>query len=76
MLARKLMLQLVADHQQNKTLVLNSKFVEGLRSILSDSSLDKVCWRLVLYFGFFEVPCFLFFHRANSGGKLGMETQY
>ncbi|XP_038874593.1 puromycin-sensitive aminopeptidase [Benincasa hispida] len=40
-LARKLMLQLVADHQQNKTLVLNSKFVEGLRSILSDSSLDK-----------------------------------
>ncbi|XP_022158452.1 puromycin-sensitive aminopeptidase [Momordica charantia] len=40
-LARKLMLQLVADHQQNKPLVLNSKFVEGLRSILSDSSLDK-----------------------------------
>ncbi|KAG6606084.1 Puromycin-sensitive aminopeptidase, partial [Cucurbita argyrosperma subsp. sororia] len=40
-LARKLMLQLVADHQLNKPLVLNSKFVEGLRSILSDSSLDK-----------------------------------
>ncbi|XP_022928929.1 puromycin-sensitive aminopeptidase-like isoform X1 [Cucurbita moschata] len=40
-LARKLMLQLVSDHQHNKTLVLNSKFVEGLRSILTDSSLDK-----------------------------------
>lgn len=37
------MLQLVADHHQNKPLVLNSKFLEGLRSILSDSSLDKVC---------------------------------
>lgn len=40
-LARKLMLSLVADFQQNKTLVLNPKFVQGLRSILSDSSLDK-----------------------------------
>ncbi|GAV76097.1 Peptidase_M1 domain-containing protein/DUF3458 domain-containing protein, partial [Cephalotus follicularis] len=40
-LARKLMLNLVADFQQNKSFVLNPKFVEGLRSILSDSSLDK-----------------------------------
>ncbi|XP_048445290.1 puromycin-sensitive aminopeptidase isoform X4 [Pyrus x bretschneideri] len=40
-LARKLMLNLVADFQQNKPLVLNPKFVLGLRSILSDLSLDK-----------------------------------
>lgn len=53
MLARKLMLQLVADHQQNKPLVLNSKFVEGLRSILSDSSLDKVCHAFSLVLRFF-----------------------
>lgn len=42
MLARKMMLSLVADIQQNKQLVLNSKFVHGLKSILRDSSLDKV----------------------------------
>ncbi|XP_010275649.1 PREDICTED: puromycin-sensitive aminopeptidase-like isoform X2 [Nelumbo nucifera] len=40
-LARKLMLSLVADYQQNKPLVLNPKFVLGIKSILSDSSLDK-----------------------------------
>ncbi|KAG6688561.1 hypothetical protein I3842_11G131700 [Carya illinoinensis] len=40
-LARKLMLNLVADFQQNKPLVLNQNFVDGLRSILCDSSLDK-----------------------------------
>jgi len=33
---------LVADFQQNKPLVLNLNFVQGLRSILSDSSLEKV----------------------------------
>lgn len=41
-LARKLMLSLVADFQQNKPLVLNPKFVHGFRSMLGDSSLDKV----------------------------------
>ncbi|XP_021280542.1 puromycin-sensitive aminopeptidase isoform X2 [Herrania umbratica] len=41
LLARKLMLSLVADFQQNKPLSLNPKFVEGLRSILCDTSLDK-----------------------------------
>ncbi|KAJ4712047.1 puromycin-sensitive aminopeptidase-like [Melia azedarach] len=41
LLARQLMLSLVADFQQNKPLVLNPKFVDGIRSILSDSSLDK-----------------------------------
>ncbi|XP_022760268.1 puromycin-sensitive aminopeptidase-like isoform X1 [Durio zibethinus] len=41
LLARKLMLSLVADFQQNKPLALNPKFVQGLRSILSDRSLDK-----------------------------------
>ncbi|KAM5572421.1 puromycin-sensitive aminopeptidase [Rosa sericea] len=40
-LARKLMLSLVADFQQNKPLVLNPKFLHGLKSILSDCSLDK-----------------------------------
>ncbi|KAL5538160.1 hypothetical protein UlMin_045626 [Ulmus minor] len=41
LLARKLMLSLVTDFQQNKELVLNPKFVHGLKSILVDSSLDK-----------------------------------
>ncbi|KAI9102258.1 hypothetical protein K1719_023460 [Acacia pycnantha] len=40
-LARKLMLSLVDDFQHNKLLVLNKKFVDGFKSILSDSSLDK-----------------------------------
>ncbi|CAJ2676558.1 unnamed protein product [Trifolium pratense] len=40
-LARKLMLNLVDDFQNNKPLVLNSNFLDGFRRILSDSSLDK-----------------------------------
>ncbi|KAH8521990.1 hypothetical protein H0E87_002856 [Populus deltoides] len=40
-LARKLMLSLVADFQLGKPLVPNPKFVQGLSSILSDSNLDK-----------------------------------
>ncbi|XP_057977559.1 puromycin-sensitive aminopeptidase [Malania oleifera] len=40
-LARKLMLGLVSDFQQNKQLVLKPEFVHGLKSILCDSSLDK-----------------------------------
>uniref|UniRef100_A0A804IBX8 Peptidase M1 family protein n=1 Tax=Musa acuminata subsp. malaccensis TaxID=214687 RepID=A0A804IBX8_MUSAM len=40
-LARKLMLSLVADFQQNKSLSLNPKFVEGIRRILCNTSLDK-----------------------------------
>ncbi|KAK4278263.1 hypothetical protein QN277_016130 [Acacia crassicarpa] len=40
-LARKLMLSLVDDFQHNKPLVLNKKFMDGFKSILSDSSLDK-----------------------------------
>lgn len=40
-LARKLMLSLVGDFQENKPLVLNPQFVQGLRSILSDASRDK-----------------------------------
>ncbi|XP_064955295.1 puromycin-sensitive aminopeptidase [Musa acuminata AAA Group] len=40
-LARKLMLSLVADFQQNKSLSLNPKFVEGIRCILCNTSLDK-----------------------------------
>lgn len=42
MLARKLMLCLVSDFQQNKPLVMNQNFADGLRSVLCDSSLDKV----------------------------------
>ncbi|KAK3010311.1 hypothetical protein RJ639_011381 [Escallonia herrerae] len=41
LLARKLMLGLVADFQQQKPLVLNPQFVHGVKSILSDPSLDK-----------------------------------
>lgn len=40
-LARKLMLSLVDDLQHNKPLVLNPSFVDGLKRILRDSSLDK-----------------------------------
>ncbi|KAI4370277.1 hypothetical protein MLD38_018644 [Melastoma candidum] len=40
-LSRKLMLKLVGDFQQNKELVLNPKFIDGLRSILCDISSDK-----------------------------------
>ncbi|KAL3833474.1 hypothetical protein ACJIZ3_008210 [Penstemon smallii] len=40
-LARKLMLSLVSDFRQNKPLVLNQKFLHGVKSILGDSSLDK-----------------------------------
>ncbi|KAL1556848.1 Puromycin-sensitive aminopeptidase [Salvia divinorum] len=40
-LARKLMLNLVSDYQQNKPLVLNQQFINGVKSILCDSSLDK-----------------------------------
>ncbi|XP_059661813.1 puromycin-sensitive aminopeptidase-like [Cornus florida] len=40
-LARKLMLSLVADFQQNKPLVLNPQFLHGVKSMLCDSSLDK-----------------------------------
>lgn len=36
------MLSLVCDFQQNKPLVLNPKFVDGVKSILCDTTLDKV----------------------------------
>ncbi|KAL0447935.1 UNVERIFIED_CONTAM: Puromycin-sensitive aminopeptidase [Sesamum latifolium] len=40
-LARKLMLSLVSDFQQNKPLTLNSQFLHGIKSIICDPSLDK-----------------------------------
>ena len=40
-MARKLMLSLVDQAQQNQPLSVDPKFVNGLRSILCDSSLDK-----------------------------------
>ncbi|KAH7284500.1 hypothetical protein KP509_34G056800 [Ceratopteris richardii] len=41
MKGRKLILSLVSSVQQGKELVMNKHFVNGLRSILCDSSLDK-----------------------------------
>ncbi|CAF1943530.1 unnamed protein product, partial [Brassica oleracea] len=41
-LARKLMPNLVSGFEQNKPLVLNPKFIQGLSSVLSDTSLDKL----------------------------------
>lgn len=40
-MARKLMLNLVADFQLNKPLALNPNFVHGLKCILTDATLDK-----------------------------------
>ncbi|PIA34216.1 hypothetical protein AQUCO_03800066v1 [Aquilegia coerulea] len=40
-LARKIMLNLVADFQQSKPLILDAKFVDGIKSMLCDPSLDK-----------------------------------
>lgn len=40
-LSRNLMLSLVDSFQQNRPMVLDPKFVNGLKSILCDSSLDK-----------------------------------
>lgn len=40
-LARKMMLNLVADFQKKRELIVDSKFIDGLRSILCDSGLDK-----------------------------------
>ncbi|KAL5718632.1 membrane alanyl aminopeptidase [Ranunculus cassubicifolius] len=40
-LARKIMLNLVTDFQQNKPLALNPKFVAGVKSMLCDPTLDK-----------------------------------
>lgn len=50
------MLGLVADFQQNKPLALNSQFVHGMRSILSDTSLDKVMFLSPL-----PLPVFIMF---------------
>ncbi|KAJ3693074.1 hypothetical protein LUZ60_012169 [Juncus effusus] len=41
LLGRKLMLSLVSDYQQQKPLVLNPNFIEGLRRILTNTTLDK-----------------------------------
>ncbi|KAJ1694393.1 hypothetical protein LUZ63_011091 [Rhynchospora breviuscula] len=41
LLSRKLMLSLVSDFQQQKPLALNHSFVDGIRSILSNTTLDK-----------------------------------
>lgn len=45
-LSRKLMLDLIVAEQKGQKLSVDSAFIEGIRSTLTNSSLDKVC----LYF--------------------------
>ena len=42
MLARGLLLRLVADHQAGKQLAMDSAFLAALKAVLEDTSLDKV----------------------------------
>ena len=49
------MLNLVAVFQKNNSLVLNPKFVDGIRSVLNDTNLDKVCTILFLIFLFLSI---------------------
>lgn len=61
-LARKLMLGLVSDFQENKRLILNPQFVHGIKSILGDLSLDKVCINLSRFILFHNNKvCYLVF---------------
>ena len=46
-MGRKLILSLIKKYQQGEKLEVDSAFLNGLRSILSDSTLDKV--RLYLF---------------------------
>ena len=50
-MGRKLILSLVKKYQQGEKLEVDSRFLNGLRSILCDSTLDKV--RLYLFEVFF-----------------------
>ena len=50
-MGRKLILSLIKKYQQGEKLEVDSAFLNGLRSILSDSTLDKV--RLYLFELFF-----------------------
>lgn len=45
-LSRKLMLDLISAHQRGEKISVDSAFIKGIRSILLDSSLDKVCGRV------------------------------
>jgi hypothetical protein len=55
-LSRKLMLDLISAEQKGETLSVNSAFIEGIRSILTNSSLDKVSEEINYYLpsGFFS----------------------
>lgn len=61
------MLNLVSDFQQDKPLVLNPKFVDGVKRTLCDSTLDKVRLLLTAMFDCYrsqqaliECSCFAF----------------
>ena len=41
---------LVADFQQQKTLALNTKFVDGLRAIRCDTTLDELFFDQIMIF--------------------------
>lgn len=43
------MLNLVSDFQQNKPLILNQEFLNGVKSILCDTSLDKVHMKSMMW---------------------------
>lgn len=55
------MLNLVSDVQQNKPLVLNREFLNGVKSILCDTSLDKVCIKSMTWLQGGEEVIFLIF---------------
>lgn len=49
-LSRKLMLDLIVAEQKGQKLSVDSAFIEGIRSTLTNSSLDKVCNLVCFYF--------------------------
>lgn len=48
-LSRKLMLDLVSAQQKGEKLSVDSAFFEGIRSTVTDLSLDKVCRKTSIY---------------------------
>lgn len=49
-LSRKLMLDLVSAQQKGEKLSVDSAFIEGIRSTVTDSSLDKVRGKLIFIY--------------------------
>lgn len=68
------MLSLVDDLQHNKPLVLNPSFVDGLKRILRDSSLDKVCLGTIfptIHYVFFVRLVFLWGRLYHMSALIG-----